>query len=457
MNLVLAFDLGTTHIKWIVLDPESGQRIWSGQSVAGTTTDGLRSEQDPDLIWNQVKMVMTEVHQYGRLTRISFSAAMHSFLVVDPDGRPMTASWTWMDKRGQATAKSLRCSELGMLLRQNSGVPIHPMSPLVKWLYIRSHFPSCRPVALKDYLVFRLTDQWATDYSTAATSGFLGVDGTWLPEALEISALKPEEMPTLYDMAWSLPLADERAEVVLGGNDGATSHIHLRIPPDGRQAVLAMGTSGALRTTLKNPAYSDELFSYTMGPERGHLVGSAFSNVGNVLAWLSGVFKLTIDEVISDGITAIRHQKPLPLALPYWFGERSPWWREDLAGAWLGVEPRHGRSELIGSVLLSVSASFWHGLSTLDNLESRISELRGGSGLLENPVLAQWMADVLGRRLVLQDTGDASLWGALDLAGHYPLARDSSGPHFDPRDSSIQTRVKDAWHQIHDAMQNPLR
>ncbi len=457
VNLVIAFDLGTTHLKWIAIDPASGRRVLDGQIAAGTVTRGIRSEQNPQAIWSQVQTVLEQASQSARISRISFSAAMHSFLVVTPEGEPVTRSWTWIDKRSLATAKSLRLDKLSSLLRKDTGVPVHAMSPLVKWLYIRQAMGQCRPVTLKDYLVFRLTGQWVTDYSTAATTGFLGVDGVWLPRALELSGLRVDQLPTLHDMAWTLPASEYDGEVVLGANDAACAHLHLKIPQDGSIGVLAMGTSGALRTTWQHPTDNEELFSYMLGPTRGHLVGSAFSNVGNILVWLAGVFSMDIDAVIAEGIGAIRRRDALPLALPYWFGERSPWWRDDLSGAWLNIAPQHGRAQLIGSALLSMTASFWHGLKALEHIGAPLTELRGGSGLLENSSLAQWMADALGHDLVLHDSEDASLLGALNLAGGYPQEPVGPRAHYAPHDGSLQSLLEDTWHRIDETINESHR
>lgn len=453
MNLAIGFDLGTTHLKWIAIDQLSGHRVWDGHVKAGTVTQGIFSEQDPKIIGNHVERILGEASQYGRVSRMSFSAAMHSLLVVDSDGNPVTSCLTWMDKRSQATAKALKLDGLGTTLRRDTGVPIHTMSPLVKWLHLRPSHQDHRPVALKDYIIFRLTGQWVTDYSIAASSGFLGVDGEWLPQALDLGGLKSETMPTLRDMAWGLPARQYDAEVILGGSDGACAHLNLQIPQDGSVAVLAMGTSGALRTTLPGSSDNPGLFSYYMGPNRGYLVGSAFSNVGNVLAWLAQVFGISIEQVISEGIHAIRSEASLPLALPYWFGERSPWWRDDLSGTWLNIGPEHGRSQLIGSMLLSMTASFWHGLTEVAILASSpLKEIRGGSGLLANRDLAQWMTDALGLPLVLRDPGDASLSGALALACGHHVNPDPVDLHYEPGNRSIQTELEDTWHRIQAAV-----
>lgn len=445
----MGFDLGTTHLKWIAIDRLSGHRVWDGQIVSGTVTQGLCSEQDPIAVANHVETILKQASQYGRVSRISFSAAMHTLLAVDSNGDPVTGSLTWMDKRSQATASELRLKGLGTTLRRDTGVPVHTMSPLVKWLHLRPAHESHRPVSLKDYIIFRLTGQWVTDYSIAASSGFLSVDGEWLPQALALAGLETESMPRIHDMAWSLPTLHSDAEVILGGSDGACAHLNLHIPQDGSVAVLAMGTSVALRTTQSDSSDNPSLFSYYMGPKRGHLVGSAFSNAGNVLAWLARVFRISIEQVLAEGIGAIRSETNLPLALPYWFGERSPWWRDDLSGTWLDIGPEHGQAQLIGSALLSMTASYWHGLRELESLgSSPLTEIRGGSGLLANPELAQWMSDALGLPLILHDQGDASLWGALELACAHHFEPGPGSLHYHPRSGSHQTQLEDTWHRI---------
>lgn len=453
MDLAIGFDLGTTHLKWLAIDQLSGRPVWDGQVAASTVTQGVISEQDPIAIGNHVQRILGQASQYGRVSRMSFSAAMHSLLVVDADGIPVTGALTWMDKRSQDTAHALTLDGLGPTLRRDTGMPIHTMSPLVKWLHLRPSHAGHQPVALRDYIVFLLTGQWVTDYSIAASSGFLGVDGRWLPTALDLAGLELECMPTLYDMARRFPALQYDAEVILGGSDGACAHLNLQIPQDGSIAVLAMGTSGALRTTLPSSSDDPSLFSYYIGPERGYLVGSAFSNVGNVLAWLAQVFEIRVEQVITEGIHAIRSQASLPLALPYWFGERSPWWRDGLSGSWLHVGPEHGRSQLIGSMLLSITASFWHGLKEVALLASSPQkEIRGGSGLLANRDLAQWMTDALGLPLVLRGSGDASLWGAVGLAYGRHFIPDPSDIHYQPGNRAIQTQLEETWHRIQTAV-----
>lgn len=452
LDVVVAFDVGTTRLKWIVADMVGGEVLWRGQEIISAEQKGPASEQDPKQIWALVETVLEKSRDYGRVRRTALSAAMHSFLAVDRKGQPLTHSWTWMDKRAVEVATRVRESGQGEALRRLTGVPVHSMSPLMKWLCIRDQLPadSC-PVALKDYLTYQLTGTWKTDYSTASASGFLGLDGSWLPKALDLAQVDVSSLPELASMRDRLPSRDGRSEVVVGGTDAATAHYRLNIPSDGSTAVLAMGTSGAIRITSQRPVESEELFCYTMGPDEGYLVGSAFSNVGNAMQWLGGLFGLTVDAVIELGMPAIRSGRRLPGALPYWQGERSPWWHESLSASWSGMGPETTVADLAGATILAITASYWDGLRTLIRLGKPVQEIRAGSGLMANPDMGQWMADALGRDIVLYDQRDASLLGALDFSLDHGPAPSGELQRFIPR-VDLEPRMVQEWDRIHRAV-----
>ncbi|PSR21083.1 MAG: hypothetical protein C7B45_12330 [Sulfobacillus acidophilus] len=453
MEALMAFDVGTTHLKWVMADRGSGRIIWEGRADVSATRSDLASEQDPDSVLAMVRQLLQQANAYGQVEIVAFSAAMHSLVVVDAQGRALTKSLTWMDRRSVAVAQQLRDSDSGRTLHRLSGVPVHAMSPLVKWIFLKDHVPrGARPVSLKDYLIFHLTGQWVTDFSTAAGSGFLGLDNQWLAPALDIAGLTAQDLPTLVPMATRIAVPHVKPEIVVGGTDAALAHRHLKVPPDGSVGVVAMGTSGALRTTVAHALECAELFCYTMGPGEGYVVGSAFSNVGNLLEWQARLFGIDVDRLLTEALQAIRSGRTLPLTLAYWFGERSPWWQEGLDGAWLHLGPEHGRAELAGSTLLAIAAAYWEGQAAVRASGSALTELRGGSGLLDRPDMAQWMADGLGQTIVLQDDRDASLLGAADLVR--PLT--PSQPHrlhrFQMRDAVMSSRVQKTWQEVRDWM-----
>ena len=66
---------------------------------------------------------------------------MHSLILMDEHDKPMTRVITWADNRAAAYATKLKQSDLGMTLFKATGVPTHPMSPLVKLLWLNDAHP----------------------------------------------------------------------------------------------------------------------------------------------------------------------------------------------------------------------------------------------------------------------------------------------------------------------------
>jgi gluconokinase len=457
MTTALGFDIGTTHLKWQLVDRASGALLQEGSLDISPRVDPPLSEQAVGRILDAVQATIDAAQSQGPLSHVAFSAAMHSLIAVDANGSPLTNSLTWMDTRAETIAQDLAQQGVAHTIRRTTGVPLHPMSPWVKWLWLRPRLPAkARPVALKDWIIQALTGTWVEDYSTAAASGFLGLDYQWNPDMLTMAGLQPGDLPPLEDLAYEVPARTGRYRIVVGGHDAALAHLHLGILPGSTRALISLGTSGALRVATDAPLDSPDLFCYGMGPQRGYLVGAAFSNVGNVLAWLAQITQASVPTLLAEGIHSIRTHRTLPFVIPYWYGERFPWWRGDLNGEWRDLKPQHGRGDLAGSLIMAILAGFWYAGQRLDQEGLSIRELVGGSGLLDFAPLAQLVADALNHPLLTLAHADASLAGAVDLArglGHQGRERARmTFRSYEPQDSSMAERVRHAWERIRTAV-----
>src|SRR5690606_28800947 len=72
---------------------------------------------------------------------LALCSAMHSLVLVDRDGRPLTAIRTWADERGDAAADRLRASGAWRRLQEATGTPVHASSPLCKIATLREREP----------------------------------------------------------------------------------------------------------------------------------------------------------------------------------------------------------------------------------------------------------------------------------------------------------------------------
>lgn len=453
-EIIVGIDLGTTNIKAIAVD-RSGRVIetWS-QPTNTRSGDQGRSEQDPDLVTNLVKSLVEHFQSKYQVQALGFSSAMHAFLVVDGRDRPMSSVWTWMDRRAVQVARDLRAEGLDSRWRERTGTPLHSMSPAVKWLYWRQKAdrpePGTRPVSLKDYVLYRLTGIWATDYSTAAATGMARMDGCWDDEILRRIGLESSLLPKIDRLS---RVVDGSVPIVLGGSDGALAHLALRVRADDGAAVLSLGTSGALRVTTGQPPrpLPHDLFCYLIEPGIGYLMGEAISNVGNLLAWVGSLYGVSPQRVLSEGVQALKDRRRVPFMMPYLYGERSPWWREDLTAGWFDILSEHTAADFMASAVLSLLGVI-RGMSRNLRDVLNIQRIQAGSGLFQWPGFAQLMADVLERTVTLSVPEDASVWGAAQLARtavSWPEIHDSRpSPEFHPSDRSLAARADEVWDRI---------
>jgi gluconokinase len=190
---------------------------------------------------------------------------------------------------------------------------------------------------------------------------------------------------------------------------------------ESRQGVISLGTSGAIRANVKNPTepLPENFFCYQAVPGGGLLLGEAYSNIGSLWAFLAALFKISVEELIARGLARLRQSEDsLPILIPFLYGERSPYWDEGLSLEWQGVRPHHQSDDFLASAVAAVLTGIYGGSSRLREAIPQLEGLKSGSRLLENPDLAQWVANASGVRLAVDMTVDASLWGAVRLAGN---------------------------------------
>src|SRR3954470_23955430 len=96
---IIGVDIGTTNTKAVAFT--DGGKVLADASSSYTvysTTEGAH-ELDPEQLLQAVVKVISEVltRTAGQpsLAGISFSCAMHSLILVDHDGRPLTRAITW--------------------------------------------------------------------------------------------------------------------------------------------------------------------------------------------------------------------------------------------------------------------------------------------------------------------------------------------------------------------------
>src|SRR4051794_36298879 len=210
-SVVLGVDIGTTSTKVNAYPAGCADSVVSASAGYPLLTPKVDiAEQDPDAVrtaaLEALAACVREVDGRGlEVAGICFSAAMHSLLGVDGDGRPLTRLLTWADGRAEDQARRLRTGPRGLALHRRTGTPVHPMSPVVKLRWFAENQPDLadhvsRWLGVKEYLLAEVVDGAATDpVVDAGIASGMGLynlgDDQWDSEALDYAGIPAERLP----------------------------------------------------------------------------------------------------------------------------------------------------------------------------------------------------------------------------------------------------------------------
>ncbi len=445
---IIGVDIGTTSTKAVVFAADSG-------AVAGHYTAGyaLRTsapsvaEQNPDEIFTAaVSAIGRAVRASGAepydIAGVAFSAAMHSLIAVDGDGKPLTASITWGDNRSAAWASRIEREMDGRAIYLRTGTPIHPMSPLAKLLWLRHEHAevfgrAARFIGVKEYVFHKLFNRYVVDHSIASATGLFNLANLdWDEGALAVAGITPERLSTLVptsyrlsglppDLAAAMALKADTPFVV-GANDGVLSNLGVDAYRPGEVAVT-IGTSGAVRAVVDRPLTdpAQRTFCYLL-TERHWVVGGPINNGGIVFRWVRDELAAAESETAKrlgidpyEVLTRIAERVPPGceglIFHPYLAGERAPWWNPTLRGSFFGLAMHHHKEHMVRAVLEGVIFSLHSILGAVEALIGPTTTVKATGGFARSELWRQMLADVFDRDVVVPESFESSCLGAAVL------------------------------------------
>ncbi|HEY4442622.1 MAG TPA: gluconokinase [Candidatus Elarobacter sp.] len=440
--VVVGIDLGTSAVK-VLASTTAGRQIAEASEFYGLETPHPDEvEQDADLVYlatmRVLERVLADVRMRGsEVTAIGFSSAMHGVLCVDDSGEPLSRVITWMDRRAHAVADRWRQDGTAAELYAVTGAPMHPMLPIAKlrWLHENDRElvrRTRRFVGLKELVIFRWTGEWLVDHGIASATGMLDLrTRDWHPRALELAGVDPQRLSTPAKPSTSIhafrpAIARQlgftgRTEVVLASADGPLANIGVGCSERG-DVALTLGTSGAVRILTDEPLLDDQArtFCYCADDVR-YVVGGPTSAAGASLDW---IFELLLADVPKEQrfTRAVALAAGVPagadglVVLPFFAGERAPYWRSGLRGAFDALDLAHDRTTIIRAgfegVVFGVRAVY----EVLRTIGGDASRLLLTGGLTKAPLVRQLLADIFELPAVQPRQEEASAFGAALLA-----------------------------------------
>ena len=401
MRYVIGIDIGTTHTKAVAF-AEDGSVMASAETSypAFTDADGAH-ELEPAHLFDAALTVLLQVTEDRKpddIAAVSFSAAMHSLILIGKDGKPLTRAITWADTRSEAYAEKLKASEAGQRIYRQTGTPIHAMSPLCKLLWLKDKkpelfFQAVRFISIKEYVWWRFVGKYQVDHSVASATGLFDIQRLeWSSEALALAGIKAsalsEPVPATHCerelvSTWRSIGIPVESPFVIGASDGCLANLGTGAVRPGATA-LTIGTSGAVRMAVRTPEYDarERLFTYILTPGL-YIMGGATNNGGNAVQWYAGLAGKTLDQLADLAGQAPAGCEGL-IFLPYLLGERAPVWDASASGVFFGIRSLHGQAHFARAVLEGVSYGLRQIGASLEETVGPLEQIYASGGFTGN-------------------------------------------------------------------------
>ena len=266
------------------------------------------AEQNPDEIYKSfVQVIKKYLSKEGDSLRyIILGSVLHSLVLLDEKGVPLTPLSIWADMRSKSQCQRLRKLYYRKGWYQKTGCPLSPSYPLSQLLWYKEnnyklYTNFAKAVSIKSYILSRLFGRYLEDYSVASGTGMFNIfNCDWEEEILNYLELDRSRLPGLVPVEYKfsglsssminkLGLPGDVAWIA-GSADGPLAYLGSAAYKAG-VASLTIGTSGAVRMLSNKPQLSQNssLWCYILD-NKSYVFGIATNNGGNVVDWYVRTF-----------------------------------------------------------------------------------------------------------------------------------------------------------------------
>lgn len=436
MNYIIGMDVGTTATKGVLYD-ENGSQIFEMCIPYPLIQDEIgQAEEDPEVIFDAVQQIIYKLSQKanGKILAISWSSQMHSLIGLDENKKLLTNSITWADNRAEETVAKAKATGLAQIIYLHTGIPIHPMAPVYKLLWLKENNHQLYKkakywIGIKDYLIYRLTGEIWEDIPMAAGSGMLNLKTlTWNKEILAQLDLDTEQLPKLTNptqiISW---INDEYRQklnlnsntvIVLGASDGYLSTIGVAVLNKNNFA-LNVGTSGAVRTLVNKPVIDKKtrFFCYPAN-NNSYLIGGPVNNGGIIFEWARKTI-FNADETAEDFLNIAQTVPAGSGGLifhPYLGGERAPIWNADAKGSFVGLTRNHTKPQIARSVIEGIVFNLLGASHAITENIGKPQTIRVTGGFVKSNFVRQMLANVFNLPVTALKNNQSGTLAAMFLA-----------------------------------------
>ncbi len=435
MNKYIGIDLGTSAVK-ILLVSADGQvlKTVSREYPIFYPQSGW-SEQNPEDWYSAVidglKELISDTDK-DTVRGISFGGQMHGLVILDENDNVIRPAILWNDGRTQKQTDYLNQVIGTDRLSSNTANIAFAGFTAPKILWVKENepdnFAKIEKIMLpKDYIAYKLSGTFATDFSDASGMLLLDVKNRcWNQEMCDICGITTDMLPALFEsyekignilpeIANEIGISDE-VVISIGAGDNAAAAIGTGTVNNG-SCNISLGTSGTVFVSQDNFFVDDRnsLHSFCHANGAYHLMGCILSAASCNKWWMENVLESTDFANEQTDLEAMLGNNDVYF-LPYLMGERSPHNDVSAKGAFIGLRPETTRKQFTLAVFEGVAFALRDCVEIAKDGGITIEQTKICGGGAKSKVWREIIANVLGIPVVRPAIEEGPAYGAAILA-----------------------------------------
>lgn len=434
----LGIDLGTSAMKLVLIDADKNVLAQIVEEYQAARPERGFCEIDPEVWYDCMISAMERILNRcdrSRIRGIGVTGQMHTLVVLDELGRPVRPAIMWNDIRTRDLLPELKARIRDFPEGEYLSRTISTGSPAASLYWMRLNEPDRFKRIRKfligpDYLVYRLTGRYGTDYCEASTSCLYQIrEKRWSPEMREMIGLKKEVYPQIRGSVLAAgTLCPELAkrfglhretDVLTGTGDNPATAISTGCLGRG-YPVISLGTSGVIMmpvsTLQENAKGKTILFSFD-DHSYSYLVQGAVQSNGSTLDWwVRKIMEEKDFQAVDSLIDIERSAASGVIFYPHLMGDKTLYADPGLRGSFIGLSTETDRSDMLYAVIRGLCFSFRELAEKMRLPLNRYGSVKVVGGGSKSRVWMQTLANVLNIRIEQMDGMTGPAFGIALLA-----------------------------------------
>ena len=430
--LYIGVDLGTSAVKLLLMDEKGNiKNIVSKEYPLSFPKSGWSEQNPEDWYEKSVEGIreLVDGFQKEQVAGISFGGQMHGLVTLDEKDQVIRPAILWNDSR--STKETDYFNEVigkETLSKYTANIAFTGFTaPKILWMKENEpeKFAKIKKIMLpKDYLAYRLSGAFCSDYSDASGMLLLDVEHKcWSKEMMELCGITEEQLPTLYESYNVVGTLKEEVakelglpatvKVIAGAGDNAAAAIGTGTVGEGN-CNISLGTSGTIFISSKQFKVDphNALHSFAHADGHYHLMGCMLSAASCNKWWMEEILKTTDFDKEQEEIVTLGENQVF--YLPYLMGERSPHNDPKARATFIGMTMDTTREEMTQAVLEGVIFALRDSLEVARSLGIKIERTKICGGGAKSFLWKKMVANILNLKVeIIESEQGPALGGAI--------------------------------------------